>query len=201
MLYFDIIKQLYEIGSIKFGSFNLKSGANCPFDIDLRLVLSHPSLLEALSKAMWQKIAPIATDYVCGIPYTAFSIATYISIKQNIPMLLKRTDLKEHPTKKIIAGNYEPNKRCLILEDVITSGHSILETTQALQNLQITVPAIAILLDREQGGVMAIEKQGFHVLSLLTISQVCTHLKNIKKITQIDLDKVLKFIEHNQIEF
>jgi len=49
--------------------------------------------------------------------------------------------------------------------------------------------------------VMAIEKQGFHVLSLLTISQVCTHLKNIKKITQIDLDKVLKFIEHNQIEF
>jgi uridine monophosphate synthetase len=201
MLYFDIIKQLHEIGAIKFGSFNLKSGINCPFDIDLRLVLSHPTLLEAIAQAMWQKIAPITIDYLCGIPYTAFSVATCISIKQNIPMLLKRTDLKEHSTKKIISGSYEENKRCLILEDVVTSGHSILETTQALQNLHISVPAVAIILDREQGGVMAIEKQGVHVLALLTISQVCTHLKNIKKITQIDLDKVHKFTEHNQIEF
>ncbi|MBM3191296.1 MAG: orotate phosphoribosyltransferase [Chlamydiae bacterium] len=200
MLHFDILQKLFDIGCIKFGSFRLKSGDNCPFDIDLRLVLSYPSLLEDLAQALWQKIAPIPKDHLCGIPYTAFSIATYLSTKHHIPMLLKRIDLKEHSSKQPIEGFYKPQEKCLILEDVITSGHSILETIQNLQDLELITSAVAVLIDREQGGAMAIEKQGFHLHAVMTISQICAQLKALGKITPTDLEKTKRFVEHHQVE-
>ena len=50
-------------------------------------------------------------------------------------MVLKRKDGKEYGTKKMIEGCYKSNDRCLVIEDVVTSGQSILETFQVNMNL------------------------------------------------------------------
>lgn len=200
MKYFDIIDKLYEIGAIKFGSFKLKSGITSPFYVDLRLIISYPTLLEKISEALWQKTSHIKIDRICGVPYTALPLATCISLKHNIPMILKRREAKDHGTKQMLEGVFEPKDNCLIIEDIITSGKSILETIEPLQTAGLTIASIVIVIDREQGGIMAIEKQGFHVIPLMTISEVATHLKNTGKLSQNDADKIKKFVEHNQVE-
>jgi len=65
---------------------------------------------------------------LCGVPYTALPIATVVSIDTNLPMLIRRKEQKTYGTKKLIDGEYSCGDNVIVIEDVITSGASILET-------------------------------------------------------------------------
>ena len=58
------------------------------------------------------------------------SILTYfqqgVSLKTDKPMIFKRKETKSHGTKKIIEGIYNTDDRCLVIDDVVTSGISIM---------------------------------------------------------------------------
>lgn len=55
-------------------------------------------------------------------------IATVVSVDTNLPMLIRRKEPKTYGTKKLIDGEYSCGDNVIVIEDVITSGESILET-------------------------------------------------------------------------
>jgi uridine monophosphate synthetase len=194
-----IVFKLHEIGAVKFGEFKLKSGILSPIYIDLRLLISYPELLKEVAELFWQKIKDLKFDLIIGVPYTALPIATAVSLEEKIPMIIRRKEVKDYGTKKAIEGVYKQGQKCLVIEDLVTSGASVFETIEPLEKEGLKVSDIIVLIDREQGGKKHIEEKGYHLHSLLTISQVLEILVEKNKIDQAMYQKTINFIKNNQV--
>ena len=184
---------LYQIGAVQFGEFTLKSGQVTSIYINLRKIISYPQILRDVASAMWEKVSESHFDLVCGVPYTALPIATCMSLNHDIPMVMRRKEKKDYGTRQMIEGVFNKGQRCLIIEDVITSGASIIETAADLQDADLVVEDLVVLVDREQGGRKNLEKN-FKVHSILTLSEI---LRTLLDSTQISKDEriiIEKFI-------
>lgn len=191
----EIILALFNIGAVKCGRFTLKSGALSPIYIDLRESISYPKLLKDLSEKIWEKSKGLAFDRLCGVPYTALPIASILSAKYEVPMILRRKERKEHGTKKLIEGAYQNGDLCLILEDLVTTGASIFETIEPIEEAGMKVQDAIAFLDREQGGSFRLEERGCRLHSATTLTNLIEVLHKHHKIDRAFRQQVLKYIE------
>ena len=185
---------LYEIQAVKFGSFTLKSGIQSPIYIDLRLIISYPPLLKKICSALCKILDPLSFDLLCGVPYTALPIATAISLDKEIPMVMRRKEAKDYGTKKLIEGKFNKGQICLIIEDVVTSGTSILETAVPLKAEGLIVEDAIVVLDREQGGKEKLKENGIELHSLLSIFDLLKVLFYEKKISESAFREANEFL-------
>lgn len=197
----DFFLEAYKLGIVKFGKFKLKSGIESPFYVDLRPLSSDPKILKKLANHLLNILPLDNFDLICGVPYAALPMATAMSLESYIPLIIKRKEAKEYGTKKLIEGIYSKGQNCLLVEDVITSGKSLIETISEIENEGIKVSDIIVVLDREQGGKNILEEKGYNVHTLFTISEVVEILKDIKYLAEVEVDRIKSFIEGNTIEF
>ena len=174
-----LIASLYEIGAIKFGDFVLKSGQKSVIYLDLRQIISHPNVLRAVAEAIWQQVSPYSFAVICGVPYTALPIATCISLKQDIPMVMRRKEPKQYGTKQRIEGSFQAGQSCLIIEDIITTGSSIIETAGDIEAAGLKINHIGVLINREQGGEENLRKHNYIVHAVFTLKEILNALLNM----------------------
>ena len=197
----EFFLECYKLGIIKFGRFTLKSGIESPFYVDLRPLASDPKILKLLANYLLDMLPLDNFDLICGVPYAALPMATAMSLESYLPLIIKRKEAKQYCTKKILEGIYTPGQNCLLVEDVITSGASLLETIPEIENEGITVSDIVVVLDRQQGGREMLENKGFRVHSLFTISDVCKILKDEGHLTDEEVERINDFLAGNVVKF
>ncbi|MEG2510500.1 MAG: orotidine-5'-phosphate decarboxylase, partial [Chryseobacterium sp.] len=104
-------------------------------------------------------------------------------------------------TKKLIEGIYQKGQNCLLVEDVITSGKSLIETIAEVENEDLKVADIVVVLDREQGGKQLLESKGFKVHTLFNISEVCAILQEEGELSDDEVKRIQDFLKGNHIQF
>ncbi len=195
----EMALRLFELGAIRLGKFTLKSGMVSPIYVDLRLLISEPKLLTLISAALHHQVLGHSFQRICGVPYTALPLATAISIRENLPMVLRRKEKKEYGTGKRIEGIFMPGEECLLVEDVVTSGQSLWETIRSLQEEGLRVSEALVVIDRGQGGVDYLKAQGIRVHALFTLPDLLALLHQETKISSETVASVLTFIQEERI--
>lgn len=189
-----LILDMYDVGMIKFGEFTLKSGKQSYVYADIRTAISHPEIFTTLCDLLYSKMTGLNYDLICGVPYSALTFASGIAYAHKIPMLLKRKEAKDYGTKKILEGNYKSGDRCLIIEDVITTGMSISETTTVIEEAGVKVTDIVCFVDRNQGGRERMHAQGYTLHSIIDLYQLIDILLENGKISAEDKAKAVALI-------
>lgn len=191
----DLIKHIKEANLIKTGDFTLKSGLKSNLYFDFKGLISYPKLVSDIS---YELSKLITDDEVCiaGVPMGGIIYTSIISQIKNLPMVLIRDEKKNYGTLQQIEGNTF-NKDLVLIEDVITTGMSVINTLEILKSNNINVKQILCILDRESGGVQKISEMGYNITSLFKMSDILNEEKssNIIKITNSITQKLIEIIK------
>lgn len=114
-------------------------------------------------------------------------------------MVMRRKEAKDYGTKKLIEGCFKGGDNCLIIEDVVTSGSSILETVKDLINCDILVNDVIVLLNREQGGEKILQENNIKMHALLTMTQLLQFLKEENCISEEVCINVKEYLGQTQV--
>eukprot|EP00871_Galdieria_phlegrea_P004781 jgi/Galph1/5303/GphlegSOOS_G3961.1 len=197
----SLVIELYDKGVIKVGSFQLKSGITSPLYIDLRNTISYPQLLEKVTNYLETICKALSYDLICGVPYTALPFATLLSIRRQVPMVMRRKEIKNYGTKKAIEGVFSANQTCLIVEDLITSGSSVLETVEPLTKEGLKVQEVVVLLDREQGGKENLAKHNIRLHAVMTMTDILHILEHSGRLSSTKVDELFQYFRSTRVPF
>ncbi|WP_128330130.1 orotidine-5'-phosphate decarboxylase [Apibacter sp. HY039] len=191
----EFLLKAYKLGIIKFGDFTLKSGIHSPFYVDLRPLASSPELLRELSNHLLYLLKDSQYELICGVPYAALPMATAMSLESDVPLIVKRKESKGYGTKKMLEGIFEENQVCVLVEDVITSGKSLVETIEEVEKEALKVKDIVVVLDRQQGGIELLKNRGYNVFHLFSIGEVIDILYKHSLLSAEEAKKIKEFLE------
>ncbi len=190
-----IADELLEAGCIKFGEFTLKSGLISPIYIDLRRIISYPSLLQKIGEAYLPLIKDLQFSRLAGLPYAAIPIATAVSLQGNYPMIYPRKEAKAYGTKAEIEGEFHAGETALVIDDLATTGGSKFEAIDKLTAAGLKVTDVVVLVDRESGAKGSLEQAGFHLHAVLTITQLLDHWEKSGKVEKSKIEETRKFLK------
>jgi orotate phosphoribosyltransferase len=173
--YQRVLYKLVKERSFKFGKFILSSGRESNYYFDGKQVTLHPLGAYALAKVIIEKIKDENINAAGGLTIGADpivgSLAPVCYLEGlNLKLFIVRKSAKEHGEKRIIEGpKLLPSDRVAILDDVLTTGSSILKAIEAVKDIGCLVVKIIVLVDRLEGGTEKIENMGFKVDSIFTL--------------------------------
>ena len=192
----ELIEGLYDTGSVKFGEFTLASGKKSPVYLDLRRLVSFPWLMKLAVEAYAEQMHNTPCDLIAGVPYAALPIASVLASQAGIPMIYPRKEVKTHGTGQLVEGVFEAGQSVTVIEDVITSGGSLITAVESLRSLGLKVEHAIVLVDREQGGMEKLAQAGITAHPALKFSEILEHLLATKKIDKDQYTIVKDYLSH-----
>lgn len=169
---------LWKSGCLDFGEFTLTSGKTSPYYVDLRLLPSYPEpfdqatdLVSELVKSMDQNF-----DSICAVPTGGLPLGTLLSYKLGKALIYVRKEGKSHGEGRKIEGEMEKGDEILVVDDIITTGGSVLDVIESIRGAGGMVDQVVVLVDRTEGAVRNLEKEGVELFKVADIKPVVEEL-------------------------
>lgn len=206
-----LAQALFDLGGLQFGDFTIgRSTRNSPVYVNPRVLISNPEVLRRVARlidrevqaGMSRKRDPIEPfDLVAGVPFGGLHLSTAYALSTNTPMIYARPPsgaagsvLNGHG----IEGRFTPGHRVLLIDDLITTGGSVMETTESLENAGLIVRNAVVLIDREQGAHERLRHKGYDLLSIISLRAMLTYYVNTGRIDRRDFDRCMAYFDSEE---
>ncbi|MEM3403174.1 MAG: orotate phosphoribosyltransferase [Nitrososphaeria archaeon] len=192
----DLARSLVKAQALKFGVFTLTSGKMSSYYIDLRLVPSYPSIFKKIismfSRVVVEEVGLSNFDLICGIPTSGLVFASAVAFSLEKPLIYVRKEVRGHGTQKNIEGLLKPGQRVLLIDDLITTGSSLITAKEAVTLEGGEVSDAVVLVDREEGGIQKLKEFGITVHYVSKVTEIAKELYQNNVITDEEYKAVLK---------
>ncbi|WP_126661752.1 orotate phosphoribosyltransferase [Haloterrigena salifodinae] len=165
-----LIEALRDAEAVKFGEFELSHGGTSEYYVDKYLFETDPDCLEAIAEAFADRLA--ADDKLGGVALGGVPLAAATSVAAGVPYVIARKQRKEYGTGNLIEGRLEDGEEVVVVEDIVTTGTSLVEAVEALREAGATVERALVVVDREEGGRETVEEAGVEMEALVTASDL-----------------------------
>ena len=190
---------LHQKGIIKFGDFTLASGKKSPYYVDLRLVPSYPHefrvMIKHLTSQVIQEVGLDRFDSIASVPTGGLIVATALAVQTLKPLIYVRGKPKDYGTAKSVEGVIRQGTNAVIVDDVVTTGGSVVNAVRALKDTGISVKHAYVIVDRMQGAQKVFSELDVQMHALLNILQIAETLHDQSLIDTAVLEKVKTQIE------
>ncbi len=157
------------------GEVTLTSGAVAQYYVDAKRAIMLPTGFRALGELVAEQARALGATAVGGMTMGADPVAcAALAGGADVKAFFVRKEAKQHGLSRRVEGPLlDDGDRCLIVEDVVTTGGSTLRAIEALQDEGRTIVGVVSVLDRLAGGGERIEAAaGAPYLALATIDDV-----------------------------
>lgn len=180
----DFVKEfsifLHEKKIIQFGDFTLTSGKKSQYYVDLRLVPSFPhqfrKMVKYLQGEIIKDIGLDNFDSLVSIPTGGLVIASALAIETVKPLIYVRSKPKDYGTSKSIEGKIWEGLKVLMIDDVATTGDSVVNGIKSLTEAKIKVEDAYVIVNRMEGAEEALKEQGVILHSITNVMQITKSL-------------------------
>ena len=207
----EFIELAMEVGALKFGEFELKSGRLSPYFFNSGL-FSGGKAAATMGRCYAAAAAEADAEFDMlfgpaykGIPVVALTAAALSDNHgRNLPYCFNRKEAKAHGEGGNIVGA-DVSDKVLIVDDVITAGTAIREAIEIIQAAGGQPAGVLLALDRQEKGqgelsaVQEVEQQfGIPVFSIIRLADLIEHLQNSSD-SSAYLDSVLAYRDRHGV--
>ncbi len=169
----DLIELLKENEVIKFGKFRLSSGIESHYYVDMKKAITNPLILKEIAEILSNKIInEMCVNRVAGPALGAIPIVTAVSLYSELPMIMIRKAKKDYGTSNLIEGDLEQGDLVVVLEDVTTTGNSLLTAIEAILENGGKVKKAFVVVDRAEGAINNLEEKGITLEPLVSVNDL-----------------------------
>ncbi|MCX5754416.1 MAG: orotate phosphoribosyltransferase [Candidatus Krumholzibacteria bacterium] len=163
--------------SILKGDFTLASGRKSSYYINGKMTTLYSRGLHLAAKLLLDRFEEIEYDAFAGPTIGADPIiGALLSLAAERDLdregLLIRKEAKDHGTKNLIEGNLKQGMRVILLEDVATTGGSLLKAARAIEAGGGAIAGVYTIVDREEGAETNLAEAGYRFLSLFKVKEL-----------------------------
>ncbi len=155
-------------GAVRRGDFLLASGIRSSVYVDIKSALTDPGVLSAIALEIAERCS---FETVAGVAVGGIPLAVAVSLAAGKPYAIVRREEKGHGTGGRIIGEVT-GLSTLIVEDVTTSGGSVLSAVRLLREAGAKVDTVITIVDREEGAAGSLAAEGVNLISLVTLKEL-----------------------------
>lgn len=203
-----IAEELWQLNAIEFGDFTLgRTAVHSPVYINVRRLISSPKVLARCARIIKEELETLISmknphvqpfSLLCGVPFGGLHLGTALSLAANTPMIYIHPPASEKGGG--IEGRFVSGQTCLVVDDLITGGGSILQAAATLGDSGLIVRDAVTLIDRQEGGRAALKANGINLVSILTLEQICNYLMSAGHIEELWYRRAMEYLERGQRE-